>query len=268
MKKLITIYLVATVILMISGAANANWTPDEPNKMHYPQLPDPYGWDVSFTNTVLADDWQCSETGYVKDIHLWFSIKGWNNEYLPEMTGPSIYVSIYADIPAELSTTGYSMPGGKALWQRIFAEDEYEAEYAGSGNQGWLDPVTGGAVPSDHTAYFIMNIENFPSTEEEPLFLQEQGTIYWLAIQVTPADVHLPPEEEYEIGWKTSISEHFMDDAVWCPYDGLYDWQELRYPEDDLRYGQSIDLAFVITPEPTTIALLGLGALSLIRRKK
>jgi hypothetical protein len=52
------------------------WQPEDGHKMHYPQLPDETGWDVNGSlPLILADDWQCSETGPVKDIHWWGSWK-------------------------------------------------------------------------------------------------------------------------------------------------------------------------------------------------
>jgi Dockerin type I domain len=66
------------------------------HKMHYPQLPDETGWDVNATYPlVLADDWECSETGYVKDIHFWGSwMHGEETEIL------YFILSIHDDIPA------------------------------------------------------------------------------------------------------------------------------------------------------------------------
>ena len=50
------------------------WRPGDRHKMHFPQLPDESGWDVRATRpVVLGDDWRCSETGWVKDIHFWGS---------------------------------------------------------------------------------------------------------------------------------------------------------------------------------------------------
>ncbi len=51
--------------------------PEDGHKMHFPQLPDEDGWDVNATQPqVLADDWTCSQTGWVKDIHFWGSWQG------------------------------------------------------------------------------------------------------------------------------------------------------------------------------------------------
>jgi hypothetical protein len=226
--------------------------------MHYPQLPDPSGWDVSFSNGVaLADDWRCSESGPVNDIHFWVSFK---DDVIPpgNFEGPTFGIGIFADIPA---VGEYPSHPGALLWGQTFEDGQYEGEDAGTGPQGWFDPAIQLAIPNDHINYYLINIMNINSITKP--FTQELGTIYWLGIQATP-----PAGATYEIGWKTSISEHFMDDAVWS--SGTTGGGELVYPSNDPlgRGGNSIDLAFVITPEPATICILGLGALSLIRRKK
>ena len=54
------------------------------HKMHFPQLPDEDGWDVNATDMCLADDWECSETGYVTDVHFWGS---WEQGYMGVFDG-------------------------------------------------------------------------------------------------------------------------------------------------------------------------------------
>ena len=82
MRKLILILSVTALAvgLMALPLSAQQW----PNhKMHFPQLPDLIGWDVMATSsfpppgqgTVLADDWQCTRTGPVEDIHFWGSWK-------------------------------------------------------------------------------------------------------------------------------------------------------------------------------------------------
>ncbi len=73
-----------------------SWSPGDEHKMHYPQLPDEAGWDVNATAPiVLADDWRCSETGWVKDIHWWGS---WLHGYTGVVD--SFVLSVHKDIPA------------------------------------------------------------------------------------------------------------------------------------------------------------------------
>ena len=84
--------------------------------------------------------------------------------------------------------------------------------------------------------------------------MQTVNTIYWL-------DVQASFDGTEKFGWKTS-PQQFNDDAVWGD-NGVFGadpgaWNELVYPPDHPRVGQSIDLAFVINgvPEPHQYALL------------
>jgi hypothetical protein len=257
MKRLILISCLCALLTSTVALGNPTAGADK-----WLQLPDPYGWDVAATNTSLADDWMCSQSGPVSDIHFWVSFRG--DLTPPEGGAPDIHISIRDNIPASAKETddfGYdfSMPmPGTPLWERTFKYGEYNVEPAGTGSQGWYDPVTGYAQTYDHYTYYLVNIDPI----QDP-FTQVAGNIYWLEIQAL-----LPPGADYQVGWKTS-NDHFMDDAVYAVATANGYWP-LTYPYNDLyeRGGQSIDLAFVITPEPATICLLGLGALSLLRRKR
>jgi len=221
-------------------AAKADWKPGDPYKMHYAQLPDSNGWDVLFTQPkILADDWRCTETGPVSDVHFWFSAE---RDY-PYVIS-NVHLSIHADIPA--SPTNHSMPGA-LLWARNFAPTEFTIRLYGTGDQGWYDPNTGQYQPYDHQNIWQLNIEDILQP-----FTQQQGTIYWLDVTVA-SDVPL--------GWKTS-RDHWNDDAVWRDIGGPAEWQELRDPIT----GESLDMAFVITtiPEPSMLALIGVSAAALI----
>ena len=56
---------------MIAVPALADWDIGDGHKMHYPQLPDPNGWDVNLTGNKVFDDWRCGGSGPVDDIHFW-----------------------------------------------------------------------------------------------------------------------------------------------------------------------------------------------------
>ena len=205
------------------GPGPCGWQSGDPHKMHFPQLPDAQGWDVDVTwANILADDWKCSETGPIEDIHFWYS---WLGDKVGTIT--NIHASIWSNIPAEDKPGSYSQPG-KVLWERDFKPNQFHTCYWGSGNQGFLMGKEGRA--NDHKQIFQCNIVDIPDP-----YVQQQGRIYWLALSVwieNPVGTH--------IGWKTS-KEHFEDDAVHgSPDTG---WEELRDP----LTRESLDLAFVIT---------------------
>ena len=73
-KKSFVVLAVLGTLMFLAAPTVADWKPEDGHKMHFPQLPDEDGWDVNATwPKVLADDWTCSETGWVKDIHFWGS---------------------------------------------------------------------------------------------------------------------------------------------------------------------------------------------------
>jgi hypothetical protein len=186
--------------------------------MHHPQLPDETGWAVyaNFPFT-LADDWQCTETGPVKDIHFWGGWKQGN-----EGTVLSFWLRIYEDISAAGSPTGYSMPGA-LLWEKqCFA---YEVSPMNPATmEGWYWPEPGLWEWDDHQQYYQYDI----CFDEPDWFYQESGTIYWLNIS---ADVDDPA---FEWGWK-STQDHWNDDAVWGGF-GVDDWYEIYEPPGAYDY--------------------------------
>lgn len=244
-----TMTLCALVGLFFAAApAAADWYTGDGHKMHFPQLPDPFGWDVNgVTPMMLADDWQCSETGPVTDIHVWGS---WHQDIPGVIT--EVRVGIYDNIPEDpTNPDSYSQPGA-LLWAQSFGTSQLAIiDPYGSGDQGWYDPATGVVLQNDHSNFHQINIENITDP-----FIQTFDEIYWLEYSVMV-------EDGAQWGWKTSL-DHFMDNAVWSqPGVG---WQELYDPI--ITPPQQLDLAFVITPEPGTLGLLVFGALALVRRSR
>lgn len=246
---------IAVVVCALVPVAAADWDPGDGHKMHYPQLPDPQGWDVRVTNSrrepeeplewVVADDWRCSRTGPVEDVHIWVS---WMQEVEDQIV--NLHLSIHDNIP--VGPDGWSIPG-ELRWERDFAPCEFTMRHYGTGDQGWYDPPFDDWWESDHTNYYQINVDPIPDP-----FIQQEGEIYWLDVSV---DL-LGEAETGKLGWKTS-RDHFLDDAVyWDMIDQR--WVELRDPITT----ESLDMAFVITPEPATMGLLALGALALLRRRR
>jgi len=226
-----------------SAPAWADWNVGEPYKMHFPQLPDPNGWDINITGTsnLVADDWQCTQTGPVSDIHFWYSVQGDDaNTSINSLTA-----TIYSDIPVSGTTVPFSRPGS-LLWSGTFGEGAFTSRFFGSGTQGFASPQSGtsGWVRPDHEAFYQTNITNIANP-----FVQTVDTIYWLGLSVEVTGTSL-------IGWKTSL-DTFLDDSTFKDTNGL--WNELVSPP--LFGGQSLHQAFVIVPEPSTVAIVSVVGL-------
>ena len=296
-RMILTLAVVAT----IAGSALADWDEGQPDKMHFPQLPDltPEGMDVlagpyasqdgtGFYEKFLADDWVCSQSGPVTDIHIWSSY----NVDWRLMDDPKFSLVIYDNIRPEDSPTGYSIPG-QPLWN-YYGSATAERIYANA-DELFYDPNQDDFIGSD-TEVWQYNFL-FDETVGE-VFQQEEGEVYWLGVKhtfdlnsdgiVDLSDVSLlAGKSPAAFGWKTAdlhkyppphTGEHFMDDAVWLDVNTFFlggaphivpdpdpiRWNELFSPIT----GQSIDLAFVITPEPATMCVLGVGSLMVLRRRR
>ena len=223
-------YIVALALL--AGTVAADWDEGGPHKMHYPQLPNPNGWDVDVMHYTLADDWMCTESGPVNSIHFWVS---WFADMVGEID--VVFLSIHDD-----DRTGPWSKPGTLLWAMEVVPGQFVWRYYGEGVQGWIEP---GDPPmfevSNHFSYFQINVTNFGVDA----FIQEQGKIYWLDVRIMVQD----PSNTW-VGWKSSM-EHFEDDAVY--------WDEMRqdwFPLEDPLTQETLDLSFVICPVPEPAAAL------------
>jgi len=230
------------------------------HKMHYPQLPDPNGWDVCACfnpetgfQKVLADDFRCTSNGPITKITFWGSFK--DDFYMHEEPFHGIinfHLSLHKDIPdPDGPGPEYSKPVVPAEWEKEI--DPYNllpgwiitVHPEEPSDQGWYDPNTGEVLRPNHQDYFRYEV-TIPAIEA---FIQTEGEIYWLDISTMTHS----PQEPIMWGWKTSVSPHFNDDAVWAdlPIDDSSQWNELR---DPIEPEISLDLAFIIDggeEEPT-----------------
>jgi len=203
-------------------------------EVKWDQMPDasPMGLDVSaYQPFILADDFQCTESGMITQIDFWGS---WYNDG-PPMGDPNMVaftLSLHSDVPAGQS---YSHPKD-LLWMHMFGPGECTAQLWSVGQEGWFEP-TGYYEPFADTQIWLYSCP-IPSSL---WFQQAVGTVYWLDVQATPLAPAL-------FGWKTSL-DHWNDDGVWSmgsePIPPL-SWLELRYPPGHPMAGMSIDLAFQI----------------------
>ena len=255
MKRLLAIAAIA-----LCGTALADWNPGDPNTK-WAQLPDRNGWDVRLTlpapqPPAVADDFLCTQTGPITDVHLWISMRG--DQPTPPIQS-LIDISFWSDVPAGAGQLPYSTPG-QLLWDRIFTPQQFTVRTNGTGLQGWYDPFNQLVLPNNHQQTWQLNLVDI----QQP-FVQQDDTVYWLGVSFEPG--------WGEAGWKTS-TDHWGDDAVWWNFNAG-GWTELSDP----RTQHSLDMAFVLTstavPEPATMAMngimlvgLGLGGLWYRRAKK
>ena len=251
--KLTRAITILTVVLAFAATAVADWDPGDGHKMHFPQLPDRQGWDVNFTNAfpdarVLADDWRCSQSGPVEDIHFWLSSRG--DQLPPDTFINNIHVSIHGD-----DRSGAFSKPGELLWEADFPAGSFRVRNWGTGDQGFYYPENNEVIANDHHNIWQANITDIANP-----FIQKRDKIYWLDLSVTPL-VIIP---DYEFGWKTSM-DHYEDNAVWLDTSGAAPgWRPLTDPLN----GGPLDMAFVITPEPATVSLLCIGGLAILGRRR
>jgi hypothetical protein len=225
MKARIICFLIATLLITSTTLAIADWELGDGHKMHFPQLPDPNGWDVDFHDWWLGDDWLCTESGEVTDIHFWISFQ---RDVFMDL--PYVDVSIWSNIPGPPSHPG------DMLWTYQFMPEDFIIAGPWVGDQGWYWPPDFFEQP-DHQEYWQINIPDI----EQP-FTQQEDTIYWLVIRMPFfVDPFAPPG----IGWKTS-TEQFEDNAV---FGAPGSWNPIWDPISHAP----LDFAFVIDgggPDP------------------
>jgi len=280
---------VFAALAVVAAPALADWDPGDPYKMHYPQLPDltSRGLDVlagprpiqtpgaALTEKFLADDWLCTASGPVADIHIWGSYN--EDQLLLTDPGRTLFsLVIFDNVPAGPGAN-FSHPG-VPLWS-AYVRPEKARIYANA-NERFYDPNTDQIIGID-TQVWQFNFR-FP---EATAFQQKRGDIYWLGVHHTldldengAVDVmdlsRLVSVFPAAFGWKTSGVQQFMDDAVWADVVTLnadphvvpqiVDWHPLVYPGTT----ESLDLAFVITPEPSCLVLVLLAAVGVITARR
>lgn len=243
---------IAAILALVAAPAGADWMPGDDHKMHYPQLPDPDGWDVDVLTDTIYDDFKCTRTAPIEDVHFWVS---WRGDDIGQIAW--IDLSLHKDVPANADQPSHPdsvmYDNDNRLWFQRFSPGQFSAIPYGNGDQGWLQPNPEDPVWNrpDHQQFFQINISQI----DEP-FIQREGTIYWLGVHIGVESTNTA------IGWKTS-QNHWNDDAAYW-YGGS--WRELVDPLD----GVSLDMAFVITgvPEPAAVFLVAVGLVAASTRRR
>ena len=214
------------ILLLFGASALADWPDNNTNVAKWIQWPDrsSRGYDIlagaqppgpaGQTNIILADDFQCTRSGPITDIHLWASWLGVDaSAVIPPIP---ITLGIWTDVPGVTNAAGMtpSHPG-RMLWSQSFAPYQYLVRPVASvpnGETFWdPDPAPAGIILGSE---FIIWQYNFYPTNP---FVQEVGTTYWLSM--TAGTVSQPGAAQPLFGWKTTATNHWNDDAVFGHVD-------------------------------------------------
>jgi hypothetical protein len=205
----------------------------ETNGVKYLQSPNfDYGLDVWNNPYVLADDFICTNSGPISDIHIWGS---WLNNQV-SLGAINFWVGIYDDVP--MSITNVSHPG-KLLWQQWFAPGQYAELFVGTGSETFIDP--GPPVPlgpENQIWYYCF----YPTNPLIQIGYPCAPKVYWLA-----AYAQLPGAVTNKYGWKSTFVVQ-NDASVYALWPGTPPTNNPGWiPTMETPSGPPLDLAFKIT---------------------
>jgi hypothetical protein len=267
--------LVFTLLAICAGplAALADWTPEDPPANSDEPLPG-CGLAVNVTTPlVLADDFACTETGWVTQVRMHGP---WKHDCgdPPGHSGKIEWICL--DFHANDDTGPYSKPG-ELLWEYIVCVDAVPEEAVAIARVclwcffDWYDPTEPGVLVDDYCCVMTVTVDLDKILPPQHLFFvehdpqQAEPTIYWLSLEVGISNPHGYDDVAY--GWN-SPGHSFGGAAVWRADRGAgTEWDVVDPPSGgvrDLRF----DLVITPVPEPSALALVALAAPALLLRKR
>jgi concanavalin A-like lectin/glucanase superfamily protein len=231
----------------IGSAAAAKWTQSPDTTTAGMAIDITKDIPPTWPEQIAGDDFQCTTTGPVTGISLWGA---WYHDILPSNSADNatFTLTIRADIPADRSGTGYSMPG-EVLWRKEFKPGEFTVRPQEARTQSFYSPGNETFEQNTHLMVYKYSFEIDTRDAFEQTGTPSQPKVYWLCAQTYL--VHSPGSVATRFGWQAS-SEHWNDDGVWVlaeePYRGT-GWGELVYPRSHPSASRSVDLAFEIETE-------------------
>ncbi|MDI6447573.1 GEVED domain-containing protein [Anaerobaca lacustris] len=249
-RAVLLVVLISIVALPASVRAQAtndcDWQAGQPHKMHWPQLPDftPTGTGVDLSAAALADDFLCTATGPIRNIHIWTSF---HNDSLPKegADGLTLELTFYSNRSGDDATSGRP---GELLWSRTFSPGQYTAQNIHNGSNNWYDPATETYLSESHRQTYQYNF----CVQDQP-FIQHEGNVYWLGLRVAA------PATDGAFAWKTTSRRRQWNSSAVVLTQGSWDWTHVNYPDRHEDAAAPVDLAFVITGGDETTPEYDLG---------
>src|SRR6185503_8263419 len=171
MRKLCQVLKFTAVLAVVASSydARAQITQCiETNGVKYVQPPRiDGGWDVLDRGQIcLGDDFPCTNTGPISDIHIWGS---WLSDSVGVIT--NFWIGIYNDIPVS-PVNPFSHPGTNLLWSQLFGPADFSASPYATGSEQFYDPsmtnILGAAPPTWYYCFYPTNLFVQQGTATQP----------------------------------------------------------------------------------------------------
>jgi hypothetical protein len=224
------------LVVIGAGPAQAQTSPcPETNVLKFVQFPrTDGGYDVWDSGPfALADDFICTNTGPITDIHLW---AGWLNDIVDFNT--TFWLGIYEDVPAVTNGPVLipSRPSTNLVWQQYFFPGQYSQSLVAGGIGNFYNPEPPGIMGNEVKTYYYCF---YPTNPPVQTGTTNKPKIYWLAVYAMPSQA-----TSFLFGWKSAQFQQF-DISTRTPWGGTApittDWR----PNYDLN-NFGLDLAFKI----------------------
>ncbi len=265
--------LCMAVVLTLASFVSAGWSPDDPHGMKYAFLPDlsDLGMSVnaSFDSAghggrfILFDDFLSDEPGPIAEIHLWGT---WLNDVYPDNSASN--VTFLLSLHPNIQEGQDNKPDLDDYWLKTFTPSDFSVRsYDDELSIGWMEPDTGTyqAAASEVSWQY-----SFPIDPSEA-FSQGYDTRYWLNVTAIPDDA------DTCWGWMVTDPGAPGTENVALWNREMSPWDDEHNPGENLIYliyppahqsSGPLNMAFVIVPEPTTLAMLALGGLAIMKRQR
>lgn len=239
--------MAALCALLGTPGAEAQVQCVDTNGVKYLQPPNLDGYDISDSlGYVMADDFVCTNTGPVSDIHIWGS---WLNDQHGIIT--NFWLGIYSDVPATTNassgTVTPSHPGG-LLWSQAFPTGQFAESEVGSSQEHFISPASVNIIGPDTQVWY------YCFTPTNPFIQTGNATapkVYWLAAYAQGQKFGPQYDQAPQYGWKTTPTVQ-NDVSVFTFWPGALPgstatWNENTTPANSPIGAQPLDLAFELT---------------------
>jgi hypothetical protein len=217
----------------------------ETNGVKYLQPPNLAGYDVSDgAGYVLADDFVCTNSGPISDIHIWGS---WLNNVHSVIT--NFWLGIYSDVPAGTNADGKPVPShpGTLLWSQSFPQGDFAEQEVAASQEEFISPASVNIIGPDSQVWYYCFYPQSPFFQRGAV---RAPVIYWLAAYAEGefGPTYLNPPQ---YGWKTTaaVQNDTSVNTLWtgAPPPNNAAWTPTTTPANSPVGAQPLDLAFMLT---------------------